>query len=122
MPLFERIDASQPDIWHSVFHSAKEVLVTSFKILDIRRCVRDGFLRTSQSNTKPTELLAGFEAKGETFLSWIVTADETWVHHFELETKSQSMEWHHPQSLWNKKKKKTLSVGKVIITVFWDCE
>jgi hypothetical protein len=31
--------------------------------------------------------LTHFEAEGEDFLFWIVTADETWVHHFELETK-----------------------------------
>jgi hypothetical protein len=29
-----------------------------------------------------------FEAEGETFLSRLVTADETWVHHFEQETKT----------------------------------
>jgi len=50
-----RIDTSQLDNWHSVFQSAKEVLVTSFEILDIRKCVRDGFLRASQLNTKHTE-------------------------------------------------------------------
>jgi len=32
--------------------------------------------------------LTRFEAEGETFLSWIVTAYETWVHHFEPETNS----------------------------------
>jgi hypothetical protein len=41
-----------------------------------------------------SELLAGFEAEGKTFLSRIVTADEIWVHYFESETKRQSMEWH----------------------------
>jgi hypothetical protein len=29
------------------------------------------------------------------FLSRIMTSDETWVYHFELLTKRQSMEWHH---------------------------
>jgi len=33
-------------------------------------------------------LLLCFQAQGETFPSWIVTAEETWFHHFELETKS----------------------------------
>ena len=46
---------SQPDNWRSLFQSAKEVLVTSFEISDIRRCARDGFLGASQSNTKPRE-------------------------------------------------------------------
>jgi hypothetical protein len=42
-----------------------------------------------QLREKPfsSELLARFEAEGETFLSWIVTADETWIRQFELETK-----------------------------------
>jgi hypothetical protein len=53
MPSFARIVASQPNNRHTLFRSAKEVLVTSFKILDIWRCVQDGFLGVSQSNTNP---------------------------------------------------------------------
>jgi hypothetical protein len=53
MPSFARINASQPN-GHTVFQSAKEVLVTLFMILDIRRCAQDGFLGISHSNTKPT--------------------------------------------------------------------
>ena len=45
-----------------------------------------------------SELLERFDAEGEAFLSRIVTGDETWAHHYEPETKRQSMEWHHPQS------------------------
>jgi hypothetical protein len=40
-------------------------------------------------------LLVCFQAQGETFPSWIITADEIWLHHFELETKRQSMEWRY---------------------------
>jgi hypothetical protein len=69
-------------------------------------------------NTKWRELLAHVEA----FLSWVVTAHETWVCHFEPETKRQSMEWHCPQFPQEKKFKKSLSVCEVMITVFWDCE
>ena len=32
----------------------------------------------------------------KTFLSRVVTGDETWVHHYEPESKKSSMEWHHP--------------------------
>jgi hypothetical protein len=32
----------------------------------------------------------------EEFLSRIVTGDETWLHHYEPESKRQSMEWKHP--------------------------
>jgi hypothetical protein len=66
--------------------------------------------------------LATVEAEGEVSLSQLVTADETCVHHFELETKRQLMGRHHPQSPWNNKCKNSPSVGKVMITVFWDCE
>jgi len=30
-------------------------------------------------------------------VSQIFTAVETWVHHFEPETKGQPIEWHHSQ-------------------------
>ena len=39
----------------------------------------------------------------EEFLSSIVTQDETWVHHFEPESKQQSKAWKHlgsPARLW----------------------
>jgi hypothetical protein len=44
-------------------------------------------------------LLVCFQALRETFPSWIVTADKTWFHHFELQTERQSVEWcyHFPQ-------------------------
>ena len=45
-----------------------------------------------------SELLERFDAEGEALLSRIVTGDETCAHHYEPETKKQSMEWHHPQS------------------------
>ena len=53
----------------------------------------------------------------KTFLQRIVTEDETWVHHFEPESKRASMEWRHPTS---KKFKSHQSAGKVMLTVFWN--
>jgi histone-lysine N-methyltransferase SETMAR len=96
---------------------------------NIRRYAQDGFIEVSQPSTddkgKPSVLncwsvlvLRG----GEAFLSRIVTGDETWAHHYEPETKRQSMEWHHPQSPRKKKLKTTPSAGKVTITVFWDID
>jgi hypothetical protein len=66
--------------------------------------------------------LERFDAEGETFLSRIVTGDETWAHHYEAETKRQSVEWHHPQSPRKKKFKTTTSAGKVMIIEFWDTD
>lgn len=43
-------------------------------------------------------LLDRYNNDGERFLSRIVTGDETWVHHYEPESKRQSMERKHPGS------------------------
>jgi len=51
-----------------------------------------------------------------------VTDDESWFHHFEPETKRQSMEWHHLHSPSKKKAKTVPSAAKVMGTVFWDAE
>jgi len=32
------------------------------------------------------------------FLSWLVTMDETWLYHYDPETKKQSMDWRHSGS------------------------
>jgi hypothetical protein len=66
--------------------------------------------------------LERFDVEGEDFLPRIVIGDATWVHHFEQETKRQSLEWHHPQSPRKKKFKTAPSAGKVMVTVFWDCD
>ena len=56
----------------------------------------------------------------KTFLSRIVTVDETWVHHYKPESKRSSMEWRHPTSPRVKKFKSQCSAGKIMATVFWD--
>ena len=46
--------------------------------------------------------------------------DKTWLYHYDLETKQQSMEWWHSGS---PRPKKILSVklaGKVLASIFWD--
>jgi hypothetical protein len=50
----------------------------------------------------------------------IITVDETWIHHYELENKWQSMDWKHPLSLRKKKFITEPSTGKLILSVFWD--
>jgi hypothetical protein len=42
-----------------------------------------------------SEVLQRYRHEGDDFLLCIVTGDESWFHHFEPETKRQSMEWHH---------------------------
>ena len=66
------------------------------------------------------ELLQRHADEGDAFLDNIVTGDETWCHHYEPESKRQSMEWHRPGSPTQKKFKTQKSAGKVMCTVFWD--
>lgn len=58
----------------------------------------------------------------ESFFERIVTCDETWIHHFEPESKRQSLEWKHTSSPSRKKFKTQPSAGKVMLTVFWDSQ
>ncbi|UYV79714.1 hypothetical protein LAZ67_18000389 [Cordylochernes scorpioides] len=51
-----------------------------------------------------------------------VTMDETWAHHFTPESKQQSMQWRHSGSPPPKKAKTVPSVGKIMVSVFWDSE
>jgi hypothetical protein len=65
-------------------------------------------------------LLSRNESEGNDFLYSIVTGDESWVHHYDPELKSQSLEQCHPTSPGKKKSKTEPSAGKCMPTVFWD--
>jgi hypothetical protein len=56
------------------------------------------------------------------FLERIVTADETWLHHYKPESKAQSVAWKHPTSPVARKFKSQPSVGEVMVARFWDME
>ena len=67
--------------------------------------------------------LAHYREEGNNFLQQIVTSDETWIHHYEPESKRQSMQWKHPSSPVAKIfKTQLLSAGKLMLTVFWDSQ
>jgi hypothetical protein len=53
-----------------------------------------------------------------------VTGEESWVHHYQSESKCVSMQWKHPNSPSTKKFKvtSTPSAGKVLLTVFWNSQ
>ena len=44
------------------------------------------------------ENLKLFKEDEAKFLSRIVTGDETWIHHWDPETKQNSMQWKHKDS------------------------
>ena len=66
--------------------------------------------------------LGRYREEGDNFLQQIVAVDETWVHHYEPESKWQSMQWKHPSSPVAKKFKMQPSAGKLMLTVFWDSQ
>jgi hypothetical protein len=41
------------------------------------------------------EIFDLFKEGKEAFLSKVVTGDETWIHHWDPETKQESMQWRH---------------------------
>jgi len=51
-------------------------------------------------------LLDCYGAEGDHFLERIVTGDETWTHHYEPESKRQSMGWKHRPSPTEKNSKR----------------
>lgn len=57
--------------------------------------------------------LEKFQADKENFLSRFVTMDETWIHHFDPETKQQSMTWKRADEPTPKKFKMSSSGGRL---------
>jgi hypothetical protein len=64
------------------------------------------------------DLLNHYEAEGNSFLDRIISGDMMWCHHYEPESKQQSMEWRHANFPSKKKLKTQPPVGKVMCTVF----
>jgi len=50
----------------------------------------------------------------------LVTMDETWLYHYDPETKQQSMEWWHSGSPRSKKFRVQKSAVKILALIFWD--
>jgi len=67
-------------------------------------------------------LLTLFSENPDNFISRFVTVDKTWLHHFDHESKAQSMAWKHDISLPPRKFCVIASDCKVMATIFWDSE
>jgi hypothetical protein len=64
--------------------------------------------------------LLRYADEGDVMLNRIVTGDESWVHHYQPESKCVSVQWKDPRSPSTKKFKvaNMPSAGKVMLTVF----
>jgi len=49
-----------------------------------------------------------------------MTMDETWLYHYDLETKQQSMEWRHNGLSHPKEFRVQKSAVKFLASIFWD--
>ncbi|GFR78159.1 transposase [Elysia marginata] len=67
-----------------------------------------------------TQLIKRYNAEREAFLQCILTGDESWVHHYDPECKTRSIEYRHITSPNPIKFKVFASARKVLFTVFWD--
>jgi len=67
-------------------------------------------------------LMRQYRRQKDDFLASIVTGDETWVHHYEPESKRASMEFRRKGSPSPRKFKTFPSAGKLMLTVFWDMQ
>ena len=67
-------------------------------------------------------LLSRYVGAPGDFVERVVTEDETWVHHFDPESKMQSKPRKHPGSPHPNKFKQVHSAGKVMASIFWDSQ
>jgi len=66
------------------------------------------------------QILQCFRRDPNDFLSRLLTADETWLYHYDPETRQQSMEWRYSGSPRPGKIRVQKSVGKFLASIFWD--
>jgi len=66
------------------------------------------------------QLLEFFRRDPNDFLSQLMTMDETWLYHYDPETKQQSMEWRHSSSPCPRKFRVQEFAGKFLGSIFWD--
>lgn len=66
------------------------------------------------------EFLRRYDREGDAFLDRIITQDETWLHHYDPESKRQSSVWKTPRTPPPKKARVTRSSGKHMFVFFMD--
>lgn len=82
------------------------------------KSVHDGTQSNSQNCTKRNVWTSSNGTEGDHFLEWNIEGDETWIHHFEPESKCQSMEWKHPQLPTKQKSETHPTTENLMLTDF----
>jgi histone-lysine N-methyltransferase SETMAR len=68
------------------------------------------------------QCLERFNKNTTDFVRRFITMDETWIHHYTLESTEQSKQWRKAGCSVPKKIRSVPSAGKVMASVFWDAE
>ncbi len=66
------------------------------------------------------KFLTQYHMKGNELIECIVIGDDSWIHFWMPETKTQSKVWKKKEEDTPKKFKAVPSAGKVMLTIFWD--
>ena len=104
-------DMLKEDRWQTIRHTAETTYIHATTVyrtvlgdLGMKRASAHWVHRMLADEEKQnsvdvcTDVLCCLQAQPEIFLDRIVMQDETWVHHFDLETKRQSVVWKHTSS------------------------
>jgi len=111
----EKVSASVGTV-HNIIHNKLQYKKTCARW--VPRQLTDAHKETRLQISQ--QLKIRYSTEGEGFFKRIVTCDETWIHHYEPESKRQSIEWKHTASPTRKKFRTQSSADKVMLTVFWD--
>ncbi|XP_076066184.1 histone-lysine N-methyltransferase SETMAR-like [Oratosquilla oratoria] len=110
--LTERFTATELGIsqerFHAIIHNHLEMRKVSTRWVPKFLGPDQKCLRCSMSKNN----LTIFDADLQRFISRFVTIDETWVHHFQPESKEQSKQWKHHGFPAPKRAKSVISAGK----------
>ncbi|UYV68169.1 hypothetical protein LAZ67_5003238 [Cordylochernes scorpioides] len=82
---------------------------------DHLKCVQDGSCIFSALSRRQHE-----QFNGDPDASRIVICGKTRLHHWDLETKRESIQWKHKGSQTSNKFETQPSAGKIMATMFWD--
>jgi len=123
------------DWWMKVHEIAETIRISKERLgyilhegLDMKRlCARwvPHLLTADQKRTcmKISEqYLEHFNKNKTDFVHRFITMDETWIHHYTLESKQQSKQWTEASCSAPKKTRSVPSAGKAMASVFWDAE
>ena len=101
---------------HNILHNHLQLSKVSARWIPRNLNAQDRHLRVAATRKH----LERFDTNRSEFVEHLVTGDETWIHHWDPESKQESMQWKHRGSPPPKKFRTRPSAGKIMATIFWD--